>query len=122
MQNPKAKLLQLSQKLECPAPTFVVSEEKPNGNWVCTCAISAMETATGNIGQCHFTGEAVSKKLAAQAAAERAWTAMKDSGVAKVLQPPEDLLTVTASALASKVKPFNLEGLYLVRLAHVSGC
>ncbi len=103
MQNPKALLLQLSTRLNSAAPKFVISKEKSDGHWLCTCTISALTSATGSIGDSCFTGEAVNKKLAALAAADKAWRALKESGVAEILEPPTELSTVVTSALASKV-------------------
>lgn len=103
MLGPKAKLLHLSVKVKVPAPIYTFADEKADGKWVCTCAISAMQTITGSIGDEEFIGTAPSKKLAAIQAAELAWTAVDKSCVAEYFEPPEDLVTVVKSALSSKV-------------------
>jgi len=105
MLGPKAKLLDLCMKLKVPAPTYTFADQKSDGEWVCACTISAMQTITGSIAVEKFIGTAPSKKMAATQAAKLAWTAVDGSGVAENLEPPEDLelVTVIKSALSSKV-------------------
>ncbi len=104
MQSPKAELLQLCRKLGRPAPTYLVCDEQVDDQWTCSCTISALETATGTIGDAEFLGKGPTKKLAINAATQTAWSAVQNSGVPKVFQPPEDLEHVVLSALKSEVQ------------------
>lgn len=104
MQSPKAKLLQLCKQLKSPAPTYLVCDEKVDDQWICSCSISALETATGRIGDAVFLGKGPSKKLANVAVAQTAWSAVQNSGVPNVFKPPEDLEHVVLSALKSQVQ------------------
>ncbi len=107
MQSPKAKLLQLCMQLKSPAPSFLVCDEKVDDQWVCSCKISALETATGKIGDAVFVGKGPTKKLASGAAAQIAWNAVQNSGVPNFLQPPADLKQVVLHALKSEVQLSN---------------